>query len=305
MSINTASNKAVSPIAFGTWGVGGCTIWEADGSTRHEPSKMSTDYETEAIKYAIQSGINYIDTCLRYANHHANLIVRDAIKLFDRQELFISAKLDSWHESSDGIYQEIELYLQTLDVDFIDLYQIHHPMVYLSHQETIRVIDRLMDAGLVRSFGVSNFNTEQIREAIYTSQHNLACCEIHYNLLIRANERNGVIDFCNEQGIHLLVYQPLRRGRIASANYPLLKEMSEKYQKTQNQILINWLVHKGFIPIVKSTDISHINENLKAVSFKLTLSDYELLNSFDPSSLEQYDWDYWGSREDKVKIWKL
>lgn len=301
------NNKHIFPIALGTWGIGTKALWNSDGSVSYLPSDTDLEKAFGNIIYSVKSGINYIDTCLKYYGESpVSNVLRKVIHTFDRNTLFINAKLDSWHKSSDDIRRELDTYLQSMDIDYVDMYQIHHPMLFLSHQETIRTVNRLIDDKLVRGFGVSNFNVEQLRETIYTTQYPLLCCEIHYNLLIRVNEEDGIIDFCNKQNLYLLVYQPLRRGEIAKANYPLLKQIANKYKKTQNQILINWLCNKcGFIPIIKSTNIDHIKENLEALSFELSEDDAKLLDNFRAKEFTDIEYDYWGTREDKKKRWKL
>lgn len=301
------NNKHIFPIALGTWGIGTKALWHSDGSVSYSPSDTDLGKVFENIIYSVKSGINYIDTCLKYyGKSPVSDVLKKVIHTFDRNNLFINAKLDSWHKSSDDIRRELDTYLRYMDIDFVDMYQIHHPMLFLSHQEAIRTINRLIDEKLVRGFGVSNFNVEQLQETIYTTQYPLLCCEIHYNLLIRVNERDGIIDFCNKQNLYLLVYQPLRRGEIAKSNYPLLKQIANKHNKTQNQILINWLCNKrGFIPIIKSTNIDHIKENLEALSFELSEDEIKLLDNFRAKEFADIEYDYWSTREDKKKRWKL
>lgn len=300
------NSKPIFPIALGTWGIGEEALWNSDGSVSYSSPTINFDKEYDAVCFSLESGINYIDTCLKYGKSQTKDVLKKAIHVFDRNKLFINAKLDSWQRSADSIYRELDLYLKTFDIDFVDMYQIHHPMVFLSHQETVRTINKLMNKGLVKSFGVSNFNVEQLEETIYTTQHNLSCCEVHYNLVIRINEQDGVIDFCNKHNIKLLVYQPLRRGEIEKENYSLVRQLANKYGKTQNQILINWLLSKqNVIPIIKSTNIEHIKDNLEALSFEIAPNEIELLNGFRAPEFDNLEYDYWSSREDKKKRWKL
>lgn len=91
-----------------------------------------------------------------------------------------------------------------------------------------------------------------------------------------------------------MCYQPLRRNRTAKRNYPLLVELANKYDKTQNQIILNWIINeKKMIALVKSTNINRINENKQALNFKMDIEDYERLNNFRNEEFDnvKVDWD--------------
>ena len=104
--------------------------------------------------------------------------------------------------------------------------------------------------------------------------------ELCYDFEIRENEDLGILGYGLENRIINVPYQPLRRNRTAKRNWPLLKELSQKYGKTQNQIIINWLTARGLHPLVKSETIAHIDENLAALEFKMEKDDLEKLTEF-------------------------
>ena len=99
-----------------------------------------------------------------------------------------------------------------------------------------------------------------------------------YGLEIKIYEDNGIIDKAKSS---FVAYQPLRRNRTAKMNYPILVELAKKYKKTQNQIILNWIIkHKGIKVLCKSTDITHIDENLQSIDFDMTTKDYKKLDEF-------------------------
>ena len=104
--------------------------------------------------------------------------------------------------------------------------------------------------GIVRYIGISNVNLEQLIRV-----HSVVPIDFFegvYNLECKIYEDNGVLDYCKKNGIRFICYQVLRRGRTANRNYPLLLELSKKYNKTQNQIIINWVwKEKKFIHLLK------------------------------------------------------
>ncbi len=92
-----------------------------------------------------------------------------------------------------------------------------------------------------------------------------------------------------------MAYQALRRNRTAKRNYKELVELSEKYGKTQNQILLNWIVkEKGIFPIIKSTNMERIKENLNALNFNMESEDYEKLNEFRSKEFDEVAIDFLG-----------
>ena len=87
--------------------------------------------------------------------------------------------------------------------------------------------------------------------------------------------------YCKENNILFTAYQPLRRNKIAQKNYPFLHFLAKKYNKTQNQIMINWIVkEKEIMPLIKSTNKDRIKENIEALNFEMKKDDYQLLNNF-------------------------
>lgn len=103
-----------------------------------------------------------------------------------------------------------------------------------------------------------------------------------------------VLDYCNKNDIKFLCYQPLRRNRTAKRNYQLLVELANKYNKTQNQIILNWITNeKKMVALVKSTNITRIDENKQALDFKMNIEDYQRLNNFRSEEFDniKVDWE--------------
>jgi diketogulonate reductase-like aldo/keto reductase len=114
-----------------------------------------------------------------------------------------------------------------------------------------------------------------------------------YNLECKIYEDIGVLDYCKKNEIIFVCYQPLRRNRTAQRNYPVLVALAEKYQKTQNQILLNRIIkEKNIFPLVKTTDIAKIKENVASLDFVLNPTDYETLNEFRSPEFDtiEIDW---------------
>jgi len=140
-------------------------------------------------------------------------------------------------------------------------------------------MNRLVSLGKVKYIGTSNVNLEQLKQINNISK--IDFFEGIYNLDCKYYENVGLIDYCRDNNIMFAAYQPIRRNKIAKKDYKFLRNLAEKYNKTQNQIMINWIVkEKGIMPLIKSTNIGRIKENLEALDFKMEKADYEVLNKF-------------------------
>jgi diketogulonate reductase-like aldo/keto reductase len=184
---------------------------------------------------------------------------------------------------------------------------IHAPRaINIPIQEVVEEIDKLIDAGKAKYLGVSNFNVEQLKLVQKVARHKLSGHEIHYNLMIRANEENGVVDYCEKNNILMTVFQPIRRGFLVGLEDKLLKKLSEKYKKTQVQIMLNWLANKkSMMFLIKATKGSHINENVAALGWKMDKKDYELLDKWRMPGYVTPEYDKTGCAKDGIKIDKL
>ena len=139
------------------------------------------------------------------------------------------------------IEKHLNQYLQILNIEYVDMLQLHKPSFSkVSLGKVYSEIDRLVKAGKVKYVGISNCNLQQLEEV--NSITKIDFFEGVYNLECKIYEDNGVVEYCKENNISFLCYQPLRRNRTAKRDYPILKQLSEKYNKTQNQIMINWIV---------------------------------------------------------------
>ena len=110
----------------------------------------------------------------------------------------------------------------------------------------------------------------------------------------KINENIGILDYCKKNNIEFVAYQPLRRNRTQLKNYDLLVELSQKYNKTQNQIILNWIMKEKKINVlIKSTNCDRIDENIKSLDFEMEENDYKRLNDFKNEKFEniKIDWD--------------
>ena len=145
-----------------------------------------------------------------------------------------------------------------------------------------------MNLGKVKYIGVSNVNLEQLKQI--NSIVRIDFFEGVYNLDCKYYENTGLLEYCNENNILFIAYQPIRRNKITQKNYEFLVKLAKKYNKTQNQIMINWIVkEKGILPIIKSTNLYRIKENIDSISFDMEKADYKVLDDFQNEKINSIE----------------
>lgn len=251
------------------------------------------DNDMEALLHSYNIGQNYLSLSMLYNNGEVVKQIKKFIDKIDRKRIFIATNLEPTIEYIGDIESQLNQYLQILDLEYVDMLQLHKPSFSkIPLMDVYKEIKRLVDLGKVKYIGISNVNLEQLEEI--NRKIKIDFFEGIYNLECKIYEDINVLDYCNKNDIQFLCYQPLRRNRTAKRNYPLLIELAQKYNKTQNQIILNWIIkEKNMIALVKSTNIVRIDENKEALNFKMSSEDYQRLNDFRNEEFDnvKIDWD--------------
>lgn len=246
-----------------------------------------------ALKESFKLGQNYIDTSYLYENGKVMEFIKEFIKEVGRDKLFITTKIEPTVEKITDIEEQLNKYLKTMDIEYVDCLMLHSAIyTKLKLLETYKEMNRMIETKKARNLGLSNANLEQLKEI--NKQYPISIYEGVYNLECKLNEDIGIIDYCRNNNIVFLAYQPLRRNRTANRNYPLLVELSKKYKKTQNQIILNWLIKEKQLNIlIKTTNISRIQENNNSLNFEMEKEDYKKLNLFRKAEFDniKIDWE--------------
>ena len=265
------------PIGIGTWKI---------------------DYENfnndiDALVHSYNKGQNYLSLYMLYNNGEVVRQMKSFIDKVDRNKLFINANLEPTIEKIEDVEKQLNEYLEILNIDYVDSLQIHGYFVSkLPLVQVYKEIKRLVKIGKVRYIGISNVNLEQLKEI--NEEVKIDFFEGVYNLECKIYEDNKVLEYCKINGIQFICYQPLRRNRTAMRKYDVLVELAKKYNKTQNQIIINWIVkEKNILPLIKCTNISRINENLSAIEFTMEIDDYKKLNEFRNVEFDNVEIDWY------------
>ncbi len=237
----------------------------------------------EPLRAGIAMGASLIDTAEVYGTED---VVGQAVSGM-RERLFIATKVSGQHLRYDEVMHAAEASLQRLRTNYIDLYQIHWPGNFVPIQETMRAMETLVDRGMVRYLGVSNFSVEELHQArLAMTHHPIVSNQVLYNLNRREIEAQ-LIPYCEANGITIIAYTPLDDGRLARhSQYPrnpqgqqALEFVAAQTSKTMAQVALNWCIWRpSVITIPKSNSAGRVAENCGASGWRLTKEQYELLN---------------------------
>jgi diketogulonate reductase-like aldo/keto reductase len=250
----------------------------------------------EPLRRGIELGAFFIDTAEIYGTED---IVGQAIKGM-RDRVFLATKVSPDHLRYDDVLRAAEASLRRLETNYIDLYQIHWPNWSVPLQETMRAMETLVDRGLVRHIGVSNFSLDQLRAAqAAMSKYPIVANQVLYNLNRREIERE-VLPYCLGQRITIIAYTPLDDGRLATRSWfpqnwrmpavpevavsmrrmQALEQVATYTQKTLAQVALNWCTSRpNVIVIPKSNTLARIEENCQASGWRLSPQQSQFLDA--------------------------
>lgn len=236
----------------------------------------------EPLRAGIELGAYLIDTAEGYGTEE---IVGEAVSGI-RESVFIATKVSGRDLGYDRVLRAAEGSLKRLRTDFIDLYQVHWPNSRYPMKETMRAMEALVDRGMVRYIGVSNFDVDEMEEAVSgLRNHPLVSNQVIYNLNTRGIEED-VIPYCVRHNITVMAYTPLDDGDLArspgrpSGKMAVLEEIAGETGKTMAQVALNWCTSgASVIAIPKSDTISRTVENCGASGWRLTRGQKERLDS--------------------------
>jgi diketogulonate reductase-like aldo/keto reductase len=224
--------------------------------------------QVEALGAALRMGYRHIDTAEIYSGGRSEELIGEAIQVMPREELFITTKVHRAHLHYDEVLSAMEGSLSRLRCDYVDLYLIHAPEPSVPLTETMDAMNELVERGKTRYIGISNFDVEQANQAFRLTRSLIATNQVHYNLLVREPERNGVLAWCQEHDVLLTAYSPLEKGRVIRDE--TVTRIASDLAVTPVQLALAWLIEKDHvITIVQSDDEGHLREDLGAVDVSI------------------------------------
>jgi diketogulonate reductase-like aldo/keto reductase len=260
------SGQAIQAIGFGTW-------------------QLSPDQAKESVLSALETGYRLIDTAKIYRNEQA---VGEAVKQsgIAREELFITTKLWNSDQGYESALKAIDESLDKLALEYLDLYLIHWPGEGPEKRhDSWRAMCEVQKQGRVKAIGVSNFTVRHLEQLMEVSDVTPAVNQIEFHPFIY-NEQKRLLEFCHDKAVVFEAYSPLAQGHL---NDDLLTLIGKKHGKSSSQVMLRWAVQKGTVPLPRSSNPSHIKQNLDIFDFEL--SDSEIGKIDDLSNGDRQSWD--------------
>src|SRR5260221_1045479 len=245
-----------------------------------------------AIRAALDVGATHVDTAEMYGGGEVERLVGEAIA-GRRSEVFLVSKVLPQNASRQGTIAACERSLERLGVDYLDCYLLHwpgdHPL-----EDTLAPFDELERTGKIRSFGVSNFDVGELREAIrIAGKGRIAQDQVLYHLKERRIEHE-LIPYCEKEGVAVVAYSPLGSGAFPSARTEggrMLSDMAQAHGATPHQVALAFLIRQeGIFAIPKASTASHSMENARAASLSLSPEDIAAIDRAFPVGPRRRGW---------------
>jgi diketogulonate reductase-like aldo/keto reductase len=240
------------------------------------------DAELAALRRGLDLGMTLIDTAEMYADGGAELLVGEAID-GRRDQVFLVSKVLPWHATRDGMMRACQDSLRRLGTDRIDLYLLHwRGPVPLA--ETVEAFLGLRTAGLIRYWGVSNFDVGDLQELMLMPGGSaVAADQVLYNLARRAPEFE-LLPECHGLGIPVIAYSPVEQGRLLGNR--VLRDIALRHGASAAQIALAWVLRQdGVCAIPRSGQPEHVYEDRAALDIYLDRADLTALDEEFPPPL--------------------
>lgn len=305
------SELQITPIGFGAWAIGG-NGWAFGWGTQDDQESIA------AINCALDLGVNWIDTAAVYGLGHSEEVVAKALKgRSNRPYIFTKCSL-IWDEKrktgnslkADSVREEVEASLRRLDIETIDLYQIHWPSPDSDIEEGWTTLAKLKDEGKVRHIGVSNFNVEQLKRAQKIAP--VTSLQPPYSL-VRPDVEKEILPFCQENNIGVIVYSPMQSGLLTGkmtpervANLPdddwrknsnefkeprlsrnlklveVLQDIGKKHDRSPGEVAIAWTLNNPAVTaaIVGGRNPKQVEGIIGAGEFRLNQQELDQIGAF-------------------------
>lgn len=291
----------ISALGLGAWQWGDRIVWSYGRSYGENDVR-------QAFEASMAAGINWVDTAEMYGMGQSERLLGRFIAETSTRGL-IATKFAPlpWRLSRQSLHRALQGSLRRLQVKAVDLYQIHFPRSLISVETWAEALAEVVQEGLARAVGVSNFDEAQMRrahEVLAKRGIPLASNQVVYHLLNRKAEFNGLLDACKELGVTLIAYSPLAqgvltgkytpahpapgvRGGMYSRSYlarvrPVIQHLQEigkaHGSKTAAQVALNWVICKGAVAIPGAKNARQAEENAGALGWCLTEEEVALLD---------------------------
>ncbi|MFB6354180.1 MAG: aldo/keto reductase [Halobacteriales archaeon] len=253
MEYETAAGVEVPAVGLGTW--------QMDDATAYD-----------SVSTALELGYRHVDTAQAYGNEAAvGRAIADSD--VDRDDVFLTTKVHPSNRSVDDIVASVEASLDRLATDAVDLILIHWPHPLANLETVMAGLNAVVDRGLARHLGVSNFGKDRLARARELSDAPVLTDQVLFHPWWPQRE---LLAYCQAEDVLLTAYSPLANGGVVGDD--LLATIGARYGKSGPQAAIRWAVqHDRVVAIPMSTARAHLAENLDVFDFRLSPEEHDRL----------------------------
>jgi len=307
------SDIELTPIGLGVWQFAGGHglnkfIWN---------NEIPEEMRIGIVKAALDGGINWFDTAEAYGGGRSEKNLAAALQALGKkdEDIKIATKWFPAPRFAGNIRKTIKNRIEALDPYSIDLYQIHQPFSFSTTKAQMNAMADIFEQGKIKSIGVSNFSKRKMikaYDALKDRGYQLVSNQVHYNLILRNIEKNGLLDAAKELGIKIICWGPLNQGVLTGKYHKdpslmknltfirrrinpnlnkhvkkthglmdAIEEIAEAHKVTATQVALNWLItfNEGTVFVIPgATKVHHVEQNVGAMNFKLAKDELERLD---------------------------
>ncbi|WP_440957269.1 aldo/keto reductase [Oceanicaulis sp. LC35] len=256
MTERTQANGADIPkLGFGTW-------------------QLEGEDATRGVMTALKTGYRHIDTAQIYGNE-AEVGQGWTQAGVRREDFFLTTKV--WRDKfRDGDLQaSVKESLDKLKTDYVDLLLLHWPVPEVPLDETMKALNAVKDAGMVKHIGVSNFTVDLLDEARANSSAPLVANQVEYHPFL---DQNAVLTACRAAGMAMTAYSPIAQGKVFKDE--VITDIARKHGVSPAQIALRWLIDQdSVVAIPRSSSDTHIQSNFEIADIALSEEDTGRINA--------------------------
>ncbi len=258
-------------LGFGAMRIVGDGVWG-------EPNDQKNS--RQVLRRAVELGVNFIDTADAYGPDVSERLIGEALAPYAKG-VVIATKggltrqgPNRWLPVGRAEYleQQVEMSLRLLKTERLDLWQLHRIDPKTPVEESLGAVSKLQKAGKIRHIGLSEVKVPEIEQARKVVE--IVSVQNKYNLGDRAHE--DVLDYCEQNDIAFIPWFPVAAGELARAGGKL-DSFAKRHSLTVSQLSLAWLLHRSpvMLPIPGTSNLKHLEENLKAASVSLTQDEWD------------------------------
>lgn len=235
------------------------------------------------VKNAPYNGCRLFDTASAYGQ--SERVLGLALKKFPREDYFIITKLSNKEQRVGNVEKALCRSLKKLRVDYVDLYLMHWPQTE-TYIDSWKQMEDVYYKGIARSIGVCNFKCHHFEELAKTSRITPIVCQVESHPLF---PQDDILQYCKQNDIQMMAYTPTGRMDKRLTDSAELNDIASNHHKTIAQIIIRWHIQRNVIPVINTTKLEHLAENMNVFDFNLTEEEIKRISALDHNCRLRYD----------------